>query len=105
MQDGRREKFQPFSVVVHRMRGGEMLPTLAVDLRASAVRDKEVECFREVAGVSIVTAGRRSMVDTLTIDSRVALINFRIKHALCIHAEATSTPILHTRFALIYGTF
>ena len=41
-----------------------MLPTLAVDWRASAVRDEEVECFREVAGVSIVAAGGWSAVDT-----------------------------------------
>ena len=36
-------------------RGGEMLPTLAVDWRASELR--EAGRFREVAGVSIVAAG------------------------------------------------
>ena len=41
-----------------------MLPTLEVDWRASAVRDEEAECFCEVAGVSIIAAGGRSVVDT-----------------------------------------
>ena len=43
-----------------------MLPTLAVDWRASAVRGEEAGRFREVAGISIVAAGSpRSAVDTL----------------------------------------
>ena len=37
--------------------GGEMLPMLAVGWQASVLRDEEAECFREVAGVSIVAAG------------------------------------------------
>ena len=37
-------------------RGGEMLPTLAVGWRASALRGEEAGRFREVAGVSIVAA-------------------------------------------------
>ena len=41
-----------------RMRGGEMLPMLAVGWRASALRGKEAGRLREVAGVSIVAAGR-----------------------------------------------
>ena len=44
------------SVSERRTQGGEMLLTQAVDCRSSAVRDEEVEHFREVAGVSIVTA-------------------------------------------------
>ena len=38
-------------------RGGEMLPTLAVGWRASALRGEEAGRFREVAGVSIVATG------------------------------------------------
>ena len=38
-------------------RGGEMLPTLAVGWRASALRGEEAGCFREVDGVPIVAAG------------------------------------------------
>ena len=34
-----------------------MLPTLVVGWRASALRGKEAGRFREVAGVSFVTAG------------------------------------------------
>ena len=38
------------------------------------MRSKEVVCFLEVASVSIVTAiGPRSIVDTFTVDSEVAL--------------------------------
>ena len=45
----------------HEARGGEMLPTLAVGWRASALRGEEAGCFREVAGMSIVLAsGPRS---------------------------------------------
>ena len=40
-----------------RARGGEMLPTLPVGQRASALRGEEAGRFREVAGVSIVDAG------------------------------------------------
>ena len=40
------------------MRGGEMLPTLAVGLRTSALRGEKAGWFRKVAGVSIVDAGR-----------------------------------------------
>ena len=40
------------------------------------MRSKEVGCFCEVASVSIVTAiGPRSIVDTFTVDSEVALIS------------------------------
>ena len=43
------------------MRGGEMLPTLAVGQRASELRGEEAGHFRKVAGVSIVAAsGPRS---------------------------------------------
>ena len=38
-------------------RGEEMLPTLVVCWRASALRGKEAGRFRKVAGVSIVAAG------------------------------------------------
>ena len=38
-------------------RDGEMLPTIAVGLRALALRGKEAGRFREVAGMSIVDAG------------------------------------------------
>ena len=38
-------------------RGGEMLPTLAVGWRASALRGEKAGHFHEVAGVSIVGAG------------------------------------------------
>ena len=34
-----------------------MLPTLAVDKQASAVRDKETEYFRKVAGLACLPAG------------------------------------------------
>ena len=37
--------------------GGEMLPTLAVGWRASALRDEKAGHFHKVAGVSIVDAG------------------------------------------------
>ena len=37
-----------------RMRGGEMLPTLALSWQASALRAKEAGRFRKVAGVSIM---------------------------------------------------
>ena len=40
-----------------RMRGGKMLPTLAVGWRASALRGEEAGHFREVAGMSIVAVG------------------------------------------------
>ena len=40
-----------------RTRGGEMLPTLAVGWRASALGGEEGGRFREVAGVAIVAAG------------------------------------------------
>ena len=40
-----------------RMRGGEMLLTLVVNLRASALRGEEAGRFHEVAGVSIIAAG------------------------------------------------
>ena len=40
-----------------RMRGGEMLPTLVVGWRASALRGEEAGHFRKVAGVSVVAAG------------------------------------------------
>ena len=40
-----------------RTRGGEMLPTLAVGWRASALSGEEAGRFREVAGVSIAAAG------------------------------------------------
>ena len=46
-------------VVERRTRGGEMPPILAVGWRASALRGEEAGCFREVAGVSIVAAGRQ----------------------------------------------
>ena len=65
------ESFRPSAR--RRTEGGEMLPTLVVDCRSSAVRDKEAEHFRKVAGMS----GRRCKksvhptVDTF-IDSRVA---------------------------------
>ena len=39
------------------VRGGEMLPMLAVGWRASVLRGKEAGHFHEVAGVSIVAAG------------------------------------------------
>ena len=39
------------------VRGGEMLPMLAVGWQASVLRGEEVGRFREVAGVSIVAAG------------------------------------------------
>ena len=56
-----------------RTRGGEMLPTLAVGWRASALSGEEAGRFREVAGVSMVAAGGpRFAVDNLTVDSRVA---------------------------------
>ena len=42
-----------------------MLPALAVGWRASAVRGKEVGCFREVTSMSIIAAGSlRSAIDT-----------------------------------------
>ena len=47
-------------VAKRRTQDGEMLPTLAVDWRSSAVRDEEVERFREEADVSIVAASGRS---------------------------------------------
>ena len=54
--------------------GGEMLPTLAVSWRASALRGEKAGCFHEVAGVSIVDTGCLHLrLDTLTVD-RVALI-------------------------------
>ena len=40
-----------------RARGGEMLPTLAVGWRASALRGEEAGRFCEAAGVSIVAVG------------------------------------------------
>ena len=40
-----------------RMRGGELVPTLAVGWRASASRGEKAGCFCEVAGVSIVATG------------------------------------------------
>ena len=40
-----------------RTRGGEMLLTVAVGWRASALRGEEAGRFREVASVSIVAAG------------------------------------------------
>ena len=47
--------------------GGEMLPTLVVGWRASAVRGEEAGCFREVAGMSIVAVGSpHSTVDTFS---------------------------------------
>ena len=64
LQDSGGEKFQAFGVAERRTGGGEMLPTLVVDRQASAMRDKEAECFHEVAGVSIVTVSGWSMVDT-----------------------------------------
>ena len=45
-------------VVEHRTRGREMLPMLVVGWRASALRGKEAGHFLEVAGVSIIAAGR-----------------------------------------------
>ena len=39
------------------MQGREMLLTLAVDWRASALRDEKLGRFRKVAGVFIVAAG------------------------------------------------
>ena len=44
-------------VTERRMRGGEMLPTLAVDWRASVLRDNEAGRIHEVAGCPIVAAG------------------------------------------------
>ena len=40
-----------------RTQGGEMLPTLAVGWRASALRSEEAGRFLEVAGVSVVAVG------------------------------------------------
>ena len=48
------------SVAERRTRGGEMLPTLAIGWRASALRGEEAGRFREVAGVSIFAAGFNS---------------------------------------------
>ena len=61
-----RRKFQGFRVAKHRTQGGEILLTLAVDWRASAVRDEEAVCVHEVADVSIVAAGRWSAVNTFS---------------------------------------
>ena len=47
------------SVRHRRARGREMLLTLQVGYRASALRGKEAELLREVTGVSIVDAGIR----------------------------------------------
>ena len=43
--------------VERKVRNGEMLPTIAVGWRASALRGEEAGRFREVAGLSIVAAG------------------------------------------------
>ena len=48
------------SVAKRRTQDGKMLPTLAVDWQSSAVRDKEVERFREEADMSIVAASGQS---------------------------------------------
>ena len=49
----------------HEAQGREMFPTLAVSCRASVVRGEEADWFREVAGMSIITAGCLcSAVDT-----------------------------------------
>ena len=60
-----RKKFQVFGVA---KRGGEMIPTLVVDWRPSAVRGEEVRHFHEVAGMSIVIAGGPQQT-LLTVDS------------------------------------
>ena len=65
------KSFQAFSVAEHKTQGGEMLPTLAVDCRASVVRGKEAGHFCEVAGVSIVAVGHPQLT-LLTVDNRVA---------------------------------
>ena len=44
-------------VADRRTRGGEMLPTLAVGWRASALRGGKAGRFRRVAGMSIIAAG------------------------------------------------
>ena len=56
-----------------------MLPTLVVGWRSSAVKGEEAgRRFREVAGLSIVAAGKSVFaVDTLTADSRVASISIQ----------------------------
>ena len=60
-------------IAEHRMGGGEMLLTLAVGWRASAVRGEEAGHFRKVVGVSIIVVGSPcSVTDILTVDSRVA---------------------------------
>ena len=69
-----------------------MLLTLAVDWRSSVVRDEEADCFCEVAGVSIVAASGQSTHFRKQPSGLNVLLS---KHALCIHAETTSTPMLH----------
>ena len=44
-------------IVERRTQGGEMLPTLVVGWRASALRGEEAGRFHEVADVSIIAAG------------------------------------------------
>ena len=53
--------------------GGEMLPMLVVDCRASVVRGEEAGHFGKVAGMPfIVVGGPHSTTDNLTVDSQVA---------------------------------
>ena len=61
----------------HKVRHGELFPTLAVSCRASVVKGKEAGRFHEVAGVSIVAAAcPRHAVDTSTVESRVTTSSF-----------------------------
>ena len=57
-----------------RVRGGEMLPTLAVGWRASALKGEEAGRFREVRSWCVHRWCGQSVfaVDTLTVDSQAA---------------------------------
>ena len=62
-----------------RTQGGEMLLTLAVGWRASAVKGEEAGHFCEVAGMSIVVAGSpHSVVDTFNCRQPSGLNKFLI---------------------------
>ena len=71
LQDGG-EKFSGLRCSQARMRGRLMLPMLAVDWQASAVRDEEVGHFREVAGICRLSLRAGPQRTLLTVDSKVA---------------------------------
>ena len=87
----------------HKVRGGELFPTLVVSCQASVVRGEEAGRFHEVAGVYIVAvACLRSAVDTSTVESRVNMSSFNITSLLQILRSYTLIlkPLVLTIHAL-----